>query len=347
MAPAQSAVTSAGIWRAGENVTLVDAWPAHVDAMRTHGVRLSGTQGEHTVRVEALHLSDVQRFGREPVDIAIICTKSYDTEWAAALIAQYLATQGYVVSMQNGINEERLANVVAWDRAVGCIVSSISVNVAAPGHIVRTQQPGGDGHGVFRVGEVHGRVTPRASALAAMLSAVDSAEVTTNLWGERWTKLATNAITHGLLGATGLDNRAVLVERGPVHRLGVKLAAEAIAVGRALGYDIGTLLGIAPDDWLAASAGAGAAQTRLHQGLLAWMAKLTAPSRSSVGRDVMSGRRSEIDYTNGLVAAKDVEVGVPAPTHAAVTDLVRRIDRDDLTPALSHVDAVNVTRNIS
>ena len=90
--------------------------------MRTHGVRLSGTQGEHTVRVEALHLSDVQRFGREPVDIAIICTKSYDTEWAAALIVQYLATQGYVVSMQNGINEERLANVVAWDRAVGCIV---------------------------------------------------------------------------------------------------------------------------------------------------------------------------------------------------------------------------------
>ena len=64
---------------AGEDVTLIDGWPAHVKAMRTHGLRLSGTQGEHTIAVQALHLCDVQRLLRKPVDIAVICTKSYDT----------------------------------------------------------------------------------------------------------------------------------------------------------------------------------------------------------------------------------------------------------------------------
>ena len=72
------------------------------------------------------------------------------------------------------------------------------------------------------------------------------------------------------------------------------------------------------------------------------MKTLTAPSRSSVGRDVASGRRSEIDFTNGLVAEKGEEVGVPAPTHAMVTALVRRIDRGDLTPAIANIDSIPV-----
>ncbi len=326
---------------AGENVTLIDAWSQHVDAMRAHGLHLSGTQGEHTVPVQALHLGDVQQLAHRPVDIALICTKSYDTAWAVALIASYLGDTGYVVSMQNGMNEERIAGLVGWDKTVGCIVSSISVNMAAPGHISRTQQPGGGGHAVFRLGEVHGRATQRAVDLARRLCAVDDADVTPNLWGERWTKLATNAITHGLLGATGLDNRAVLIERGKVHRIGVRLAAEAVAVGRALGYDIGTILGIEPDDWAAADAGDSNARKRVEDGLVAWMNTLTAPSRSSVGRDIVSGRRSEIDYTNGLVADKGVEVGVPAPTHAAVTALVRRIDRGELKPDVSHIDSIS------
>ena len=91
--------------RAGENVTLVDPWPQHVEAIRSDGLRLSGTHGEHTVRVNALHLTDVQTFLRRPVDIAIISTKSYDTGWATTMVRQYLAPAGYVVSMQNSINE--------------------------------------------------------------------------------------------------------------------------------------------------------------------------------------------------------------------------------------------------
>src|SRR4029434_2191859 len=101
----------------------------HVDAIRERGLRLSEAQGEHTVRVRALHLTEVQGFSRKPVDIAIVSTKSYDTAWAAALVKQYLAPTGYVVSLQNSINEEAIAGVVGWGRTVGCIASTISVNL--------------------------------------------------------------------------------------------------------------------------------------------------------------------------------------------------------------------------
>lgn len=328
---------------AGNDVALVDPWSEHVYAMRAHGLRLSGTQGTDVVPVRAMHLADVQRFVDKPVDIAILCTKSYDTQWAAALIAQYLAPGGYVVSMQNGINEERVAQVVGWGRTVGCVVSTISVKMIAPAHIVRTQAPGGGRRTVFRIGEVHGGTTARASELARLLEAVDTAQLTGDLWGERWTKLAANAISHGLLGAAGLDNRAMLVERGPVHRVGLKLAAEAIAVGRASGFRVGTILGIDPDDWVAADRGEPGPLARVHTGLLAWMATLAAPSRSSVGRDLEAGRRSEIDYTNGLVAEKGRESGVPAPTHAAVTDLVHRIERGEIRPDPAHVESIGTS----
>src|SRR5688572_5853105 len=87
--------------RAGEDVTLVDPWPEHIEAIKRDGMHLGGSQGEHVAQVNALHVSEVQSFARKPVDIAIICTKSYDTEWASVLINQYLTPDGYVVSMQN------------------------------------------------------------------------------------------------------------------------------------------------------------------------------------------------------------------------------------------------------
>jgi 2-dehydropantoate 2-reductase len=326
---------------AGEDVSVVDPWPEHVEAMRGSGLQLSGTEGEHTVRMRALHLTEVQGLSRKPVDIAIISTKSYDTVWAATLIRQYLAPGGYVVSLQNSINEHAIAGVVGWGRTVGCIASTISVNLTAPGKIQRYRQPGGADRMVFYVGETHGGVTPRAQELARILGAVDAATVTTNLWGERWTKLSANAITHGLLGATGLDNFSVFVERGRMHRLGVRLAAESVLAGRAQGFQLGRILRVAPDAWVAAAQRDREGQRQVDEGLAQYVSTLTAPSRSSVGRDVERGRRSEIDYTNGLVAARAAAAGVPAPTHAAVTDLVRRIDRGELKPDPSLVDAIS------
>src|SRR5688572_25084366 len=142
--------------RVGQDVTLVDPWPEHVQAMREKGLHLTDAQAEHVVKVNAIHVSDVQGFMRKPVDIAVICTKSYDTEWAAMMIRPYLAPRGYVVSMQNGINEERIARAVGWGRTVGTTVSTISVNAYEPGRIKRYQEPGSaTQHNVFRVGEVH------------------------------------------------------------------------------------------------------------------------------------------------------------------------------------------------
>ena len=58
------------IARTGEDVTLIDPWPEHIEYIKHNGIHLSGTQGEHTVRLKALHLHEVQSLFKTPVDIA-------------------------------------------------------------------------------------------------------------------------------------------------------------------------------------------------------------------------------------------------------------------------------------
>ena len=108
--------------QAGEDVTFIDPWPEHVEHMRRHGLRVTHARDveEFSVPVRALHVTDAQQLAKEtPVDIAFVCMKSYDTAWATMLIRQYLAPDGYVVSLQNCMNEETIAGIVGWGKTLG------------------------------------------------------------------------------------------------------------------------------------------------------------------------------------------------------------------------------------
>jgi 2-dehydropantoate 2-reductase len=315
--------------RAGETVTVVDPWPEHVEKIRADGLRVSGTQGEFSVKVDALHLADVQRLMRKPADIVIIALKSFDTEWAAQLIGQYLAPQGYVVSMQNGINEPRIAAAVGWGRTVGCALNTIGVSTLGPGHLARHRVPGGGGSAVFRLGELHGKKTARVEDLAKRLSAVDGSAVTENLWGERWAKLTTNAMQMGLLGATGLTNQE-LFDWEPTRKLMIRAAGEAVLVGAAQGYRIEPIIGVAGDVWVAAAEGGRDAVATVEQAFEAYLNRQTPEGRAgrgSLGRDVAAGRRSEIDFINGEIAAAGTQAGIATPVHSGLTAIVRQIER--------------------
>src|SRR6185437_9470936 len=200
--------TGAHMAQAGEDVTFIDAWPENVEEIKKNGLRITHHQGPEpfAARPRALHLTEAQQLAKEaPVDITFICTKSYDTQWAALLIRQYLAPGGYVVSLQNCLNEETIAGVVGWGKTMGCIASNISVGLIEPGHVHRGGVRGGAAHTVYRTGEVHGNITERAHEVCRLVSNADSAKVTDNLWGERWSKLVANTMANGVSAATGLS----------------------------------------------------------------------------------------------------------------------------------------------
>lgn len=325
--------------RAGYRVVLVDAWAEHVEHIRAHGIRLTDPLGSIVVPAEAMHLHQVQAFVRDPIDIALVCTKSYDTAWTAMLIRPYLRADGCVVSVQNSLNEDEIAGIVGADRTMGCIASTISVSATGPGVIERARTPGGDAYTVFRVGEMHGRVTPRALAVAEILSAVDSAKVTANLWGERWAKLVTNSMHHGILGAAGISDHQ-LMQNALTRLLAIRCAGEAIRVAQALGHELEPILRMPAALWCAAADGETAALDQIDAGWRKWMERSREPHYGSVGHDLAKGRRTEIDYTCGYVAARGAQAGQPAPTHAALAAMVKRVERGELARGMHNLDVL-------
>ena len=321
---------------AGRDVRLIDSWVEHIEKVRHEGLRINEPGGSTTVRVDALHLSDVQSLIRTPIDVALICTKSYDTAWAAMMMRPYMSSTGCMVSVQNSLNEEDIAAVIGWDRTLGCIASTISVAVPRAGEVCRVRTPGGDTYTVFRVGEAHGRVTPRARGIAKLLSAVDSAKVTTNLWGERWAKLVTNSMHHGILGSTGISDHDLMKNTG-TRRLAIRCAGEAISVAQALGHQIEPILRMPAKRWLAAAHGDVNALKEIEAGWITWMERSKEPHYGSIGQDLAKGRRTEIDYVCGYVASKGAQIGVPTPAQSALLALVKRVERGEIERSMDNI----------
>lgn len=330
--------------RAGVDVTLIESWPEHVEAIRRDGLKLFGTTPEEqlTIQVNTMHISDVQQLAKErPVDIALIAVKSYDTEWATTMIAPYLAPDGYVVSMQNCINEERIAGIVGWGRTVGCIVSRISSDMYEAGHVKRTVPLFGPNGKALYVGEVHGRTTRRIEELAEIIGIVDGCTVTPNLWGERWSKLCVNAMRNGVSAVSGLGGNARDLNVA-ARRLCIRLAGEAVRVGQALGYSFERVAVYAAEEVARASEGDVEAMRKIEAIIIgeAESGMRSDAQRPSMAQDIMKGRRTEIDYINGYVTAQAKSIGLDVPANAAITEAVKRIERGEITARPENLPAL-------
>jgi 2-dehydropantoate 2-reductase len=326
--------------QAGEDVTFIDPWPEHVEAMRSKGLRITHIRDipEFTVPARALHLTEVQGMAKEqPIDILFMCMKSYDTAWGTQMMKQYLAPGGFVVSLQNCINEETIAGIVGWGKTLGAIASSITVELVEPGHVRRAAGKGGAAHTVFRVGEVHGRITDRAKEVGRLVNLSDSTKVTENLWGERWSKLVTNGMANGMSACTGLISRDILLD-DTLRHFTARLGSEAIRTGQALGYALEEIHHIDPEVIARAGEGDPEAKRAYDEHRLAEARKPGGGAhRPSMGQDMVKGRRTEIEFLNGFIVEKAKEVGVATPANAALTEIVKKVEKGVLKPDPQHI----------
>jgi 2-dehydropantoate 2-reductase len=329
------------LFHAGHDVTLIDMWPEHVEAIRANGMNLYGmTEAERkTVKVPAIHLTEVQQIAKQrPIDIALISVKSYDTIWACRMIRQYLAADGIVVSMQNCVNEERVASVAGWGRTLGIIVGGgVGVDLYEPGHIRRgyAKRPQVTS---FYVGEPSGLITQRSRDLAAIMNDCDTAKATDNLWGERWTKLCVNAMRNGVSAATGMGGNE-RDRHDAVRRVCIALGGESVRVGQRLGYKLGPIGSLPPESLARAMEGDKAATAEIENLMLGGTGEDQRASyqRPSMAQDMAKGRRTEIELMNGFIASEGSRVGVAAPTNEMITRQVLRVERGEIPPRPENV----------
>ena len=334
-AGALGSYVGAFLTRGGEDVTFIDMWPEHVETMRRQGLRASGSQGDFTVPVKAMHLTDGQGV-HEPFDCAFISVKSYDTEWVTHFIKRYVKPEGFFISLQNCWNDELIGSIVGKHREIGCVASHIEVALWEPAHVMRGGAVGRDsGHTVFRVGEQDGQITPRVENVARMLNWIDGAYATDNLWGERWSKLCQNSMGNAISAASGLGSQD-MAQNPNCRLIRIHLAKEVAQVGLALGLNVVDINGTPAQTWADADRGDVYeeldAHLASHGGRVNWLA--------SMAQDVKKGRHSEINQMNGLVCQKGRQVGVPTPFNDAIVEVMHGIDDGSLKQDPKVVDRV-------
>ncbi len=338
--------TGAYLIKAGHDVTFIDQWAAHIDKIRSDGLKVSDLNGEFTVPAKALHLSDVSGV-KEPFDMVFLSVKSYDTRWSAYLIEPYLKPTGFILPTQNALNDEVVASVVGFNRTVGC-VTMLSVGVYEPGHISR-HDPLDRPH-TFTVGELSGLISSRVKEVVAALNAVGPTEATTNIWGVRWSKLAINCMANALAGVIGPEAVSLNEEQqDTANLLKVVIGGEVARVGAGLGVNIEPVWGLPTSEF--AEAKTMETVQKLKEKIAVILSnmflppeelqkKIGTPQRPSLLQDIIKKRRTDVEFLNGEVVRKGQIVGVPTPLNQALLDLTLSIENGKAEPAPSNIEVL-------
>ena len=307
--------------RAGSDITMIDMWPAHVEEMKRHGLKVTAQDEEFIVKVKAVHLADVCSL-REQYDAVFLAVKSYDSVWATKFIEPYLKSAGVLLPAQNSINEDWVAPVIGYTRTIGCVVT-LGAGLYEPGHVLRTSA---SSRPSFALGELNGMLTPRVQELIKVLSPVGPTRITVNLWGERWAKLTVNSMANAIAGITGMGS-SEMRSNADVFAITLKIAGEALAVAEALGIQVEPVGGIPAEAYLDAIRGVGVESLRAQ-----WIERGRAlgAGRPSLLQDMIKGRRTEVDYLNGYVVRKGAEVNLRTPMNKAVVEVTKRLEAGEL-----------------
>jgi 2-dehydropantoate 2-reductase len=319
--------------RAGHDVTLIDQWAANVDAIQDKGITVSTQEGDFSVEANAVHLGEVCNIV-EPFDLVFLAMKSYDTRWATHFILPHMTGDGVIVSAQNGINDERIGPIAGWSKVLGCVIT-LGAGMYEPANPIRTSVADRQ---AFTIGEPSGIQSSRAHAIADMLSVVGPTKVTSNLWGQRWSKLAVNSMANPICALTGLTSGASRETPGVVD-VTVKIGAEVVRVGTALGVDVEPINNVPAQQYVEAAEDATVLEDLKSQ--LAETARELGAGRPSMLQDVMKGRRTEIEYLDGYVAGRGREVGVSTPACDRITALIKQVESGGLKSESDNIDLMS------
>jgi len=279
--------------RAGVPVTMIGR-PAHVEAMRAHGLRLETATFDERVAVRA----DTDGVAVAGATLVLVCVKSNDTEAAAAGLAPHLAPGAVVLSLQNGVdNAQRLQ--AALGVPVQPAVVYVASEMAGPGHVRHL----GRGELVLPDASPAGLAMGNGEIAAHFGRAGVAVELYGNVAGALWIKLVLNCAYNALSAITNLPYGPLVAQPG-VPEVMRDAVVECLAVAQALGV-------VFPGN-------AFEAVDRIA---------LTMPGQfSSTAQDVRRGKPSEIDHLNGYVVREGRRLGIPTPVNRTLHALVKAID---------------------
>ena len=319
-------VLTAALSETGHDVTALTTNREIHAAVSARGIKVVGEGAtRHVNGVVLTSLPEDARF-----DYVLLATQPPQLEDAARAAAPHLAETGTMVCLQNGLCEERLAKIVGPDRVLGAIVGW-GATMPEPGLYEKTAAGG------FTLGYIGGESVEHDDLVRA-LETVGPVELTQNLRGKRWSKLAINCAISSL-GTIGGDRLGALMQHRFVRRLGLEIMTEVVEVARAESVRLEKVSGTLDLSWIALTeeekASAGSPGLVAKHGLLLAVGFRFRRMKSSMLSAIERGRTPAVDFLNGEIVTRATSRGMRAPVNALVRDTVWDIAKGKKAPGLA------------
>lgn len=292
---AMGSVFAAMFASAGHDVTVVSRAGAHLDAIRSQGLRLEGASGDRTVPMRALSAPPPETF-----DLVVLAVKATQVSAAIASIGSMMGDRSVLLAMQNGLGSaDMISETMGSKRLAVGIAAAFGASVVSPGHVYHS------GMGAIKVGAFDDLPATEVESVAALWRGAGFvAEAADDIVAMQWEKLICNASFSAPCAISGLSVGEAFADPalGPVC---LQAGTEAWNVARARNIAISVM---DPDAYITA------------------FAQRVATAKPSLLQDLEAGRPSEIDFINGAVPREAAKVGCAAPVNQTLTALVKALE---------------------
>jgi 2-dehydropantoate 2-reductase len=314
--------------RAGSDPVVIDANADHVRRLREPGLEIAGLDGGVRTKLAAYTPQDAAgELEREP-HVVLLAVRSHATRDALTMLGPHLGPRTDIVSLQNGLNEDAIAEIVGAVRTIGCVVG-FGATWIEPGRISL------DANGDLTLGRLDSSVDARLEAVRELLQAAFKTTISDNIRGALWGKMLVNSMT--VLGALGGMLTGDVLVTPQRRRVVAEIVAEGVDVAFAEGVELPNVFGIVParyihmrgSDWL-----------QTMDRVLIRVGEAFGAIRSVTWRDIELGRPTEIDAVTGEIVRRGKSNGTPTPLSASVYAMLRELEAGARKPDATNLEAL-------
>ena len=320
-------VLGAYISKAGYDIDLINRNKEHIGALNLEGAKIIG-KINFTQKVKAILPEDM----KDKYDIILLMTKQkYNKEIAESLIP-YLKQNSLVCTMQNGLPEDSVAEIIGKDRTCGCAMSW-GATFHGKGVSELTSEANRETL-TFSIGKYGNNDNELFNYIVELLNSMGNVKIEDNFIGARWAKLMINSAFSGISVVTDA-NFGTITKNKESSKIALKIIKECIEVSRAANIKIEPIQGKDIVKYL-----------DYNNKLKKWISLKILPIamkkhkliKSSMLRDLKSGNQTEIDYINGVISKYGKLYNIKTPVNDKIIEIVKRIENKELIPTWQNID---------